>query len=310
MPQVNKKINRQQRGQIDDGEEIYRNIFEQSPETIVVHDGQIVLLINPAGVKMLGAANAEELIGKPLTNFVHPVDHARIRARFEQQHAGKTLPLTTEKLIRPDGTILDVEVASAPYRYQGAPASLLFMRDITERKQIEQALRESESGLRQAQHFAHMGSWTWNIQTNRLDWSDEMYVIFGVDKETFSGALPDVIAQAIHPDDRAKVEQSNLNVMRGGKPETLEYRIVWQDGSIHIIRAEAAEMVRDKTGAPAFLRGTAQEITERKQAEQALRESEQRYKMIMELASDYIYKVGIAADGTISLDFVTDSFHK
>ena len=309
MSQINKRINRQQRGQFDDGEEIYRNIFEQSPETIVVHDGQIVRLINPAGVKMLGVANAEGLIGKPLTDFVRPADHARIKTRFEQQHAGKTLPLTTEKLIRPDGTILDVEVASAPYRYQGAPASLLFMRDITEREQVEDALRESESDLRQAQRFAKMGSWTWNMQTNRLDWSDEMYVIFGVDQETFSGALPDVIAQAIHPDDRAKVEQSNLNVMRGGKPEALEYRIVWKDGSVHIIRAEAAELTRDKDGAPAFLRGTAQEITERKWAEQALRESEQRYKMVSELASDYIYKVGIAADGTASLDFVTDRFY-
>jgi PAS domain S-box-containing protein len=309
MPQINKKINRQLQGQISDGEEIYRNIFEQSPETIVVHDGEIVRLINPAGVKMLGVANAEELIGKPLRDFVRPVDHARIRTRFEQQRAGKTLPLTTEKLIRPDGTVLDVEIATAPYRYQSAPASLIFIRDITGRKQIEQALRESESSLRQAQHFARMGSWTWNMQTNQLDWSDEMYVIFGVDKETFSGALPDIIAQAIHPDDRAKVEQSNLNVIRGGKPESLEYRIVWKDGSIHIIQAEAAEMVRDKTGAPTFLRGTAQEITERKQAEQALRESEQRYKMVSELASDYIYKVGVAADGKISLDFVTDRFH-
>ncbi len=288
MPKINRKINqpttKMAGGQIDESEEFYRAIFELSPDMIVVHDGKIVKRINPAGIKMLGATHAEEIIGKPIANFVRADDLDEVKERFEQLSKGKSVPRIMRKLIRLDGSMFDIEAATSPFRYQGAPAALLFAHDTTERKQTEDALRESESKLRQAQHFARTGSWTWNILTNRLDWSDEMYVIFGVEKETFSGSLTDVIEQAIHPDDRAKVEQSNLMVMRKGRAEPLEYRILWKDGSIHVVRAEPAEIALDQTGAPTFLHGTAQEITERKQAELSLRKSESRLNQAAQLA--------------------------
>jgi PAS domain-containing protein len=74
-----------------------------------------------------------------------------------------------------------------------------------------------------------MGSWTWNIKTNQLDWSDQMYHIFGIERETFTGSLETVIAQAIHPADRATVEQAKLAVINEGNLTPLEYRVVWND---------------------------------------------------------------------------------
>lgn len=268
----------------EDGQENYRIIFELSPDAIAVHDGKTLKLINPAGVKMLGAQSAEELVGRPIISFVHPKDHEAVRARFDQERQGRHVPTAIQKLIRVDGTFLDVEVSETPYTYQGEPATLVFLRDITERRQAEEALRESEARMRQAQHFARMGSWTWNIKSNTLDWSDEMYVVFGLDKETFSGSLADVLTQAIHPDDRDKVEMSNAMLARGEKPDPLECRIVWKDGSVHMIYAEAGETVYDETGQPAYIRGIAQEITERKQAELLLRKSESRLHQATHIA--------------------------
>ena len=159
----------------------------------------------------------------------------------------------------------------------------------TEQKKAEEKLLDSESKLRKAQHFAHMGSWTWNIKTNHLDWSDEMYNIFGLEKETFSGDLAEVIAQAIHPEDRAAVEQSNLSVITQGKPVPLEYRIIWNDGSVHVVWAEAGEIVLDETGAPSLLSGTVQEITERKRNEEILQKSEASFRSIFEkTATGYV----------------------
>jgi PAS domain S-box-containing protein len=145
-------------------------------------------------------------------------------------------------------------------------------QDISAQKQVENDLRESEFQLSRAQHFAHIGSWTWNIKTNQLTWSDEMYNIFGLDKKTFTGDIQDVIAQTIHPDDRAEVDRSNISVIQKGLPIPVEYRIVWADGSVRTVWAEAGELARDKTGAPALLSGTVQDITQRKQAENLIRQ--------------------------------------
>ncbi|MHB8965187.1 MAG: PAS domain-containing sensor histidine kinase [Coriobacteriia bacterium] len=139
--------------------------------------------------------------------------------------------------------------------------------DITDRKLLEFELRESEARLKKAQHYAHIGSWTWDIRTNQLTWSDEMFNLFGVDKATFSGSLADVVSSAIHPDDRAAVDAVNGAVAAGGPPEPLEYRVVWPDGSLHIVWAEAGELLRDEAGNPSLLSGTVQDITERKRAE-------------------------------------------
>ena len=92
--------------------------------------------------------------------------------------------------------------------------------------------QESEEGLKKAQQFANVGSWTWHIQSNRLEWSEQMFRIFGIDKDGFTGDLDEVIACAIHPDDRAAVERSNMFVVRDKKPMPLEYRILQPDGTV------------------------------------------------------------------------------
>ena len=174
-----------------------------------------------------------------------------------------------------------------------APAVDRELRDADtrrKRKRAEDALRESEAKLKKAQHYAHLGSWTWNIQTNQLDWSDEMFRIFGLDRETFTGSLETVMAQAIHPDDRLKVEQSNLSVIQHKQPIPLEYRVVWPDQSVHVVWAEAGELLLDEAGQPTFLSGTAQDITERKRAEEALRRRDQEFSVLVENAPDMIVR--------------------
>lgn len=147
-------------------------------------------------------------------------------------------------------------------------------QEMAARQRTEAELRVSEAGLRQAQHVARLGSWAWHIQENRLEWSDEMYRVFGIDKETFSGVLSDVIAQAIHPDDRAAVEAANRLVAEEGKSSPMEYRVVWSDQTVHTVWAEAGELVLDESGNPRILTGIVQDITEQKHAEETLRQSE------------------------------------
>ncbi|MCE1253617.1 MAG: MASE1 domain-containing protein [Anaerolineae bacterium] len=145
-------------------------------------------------------------------------------------------------------------------------AALTFDFRVTEKE-----LRYSEENLKKAQKVAHVGSWVWNLKINSLEWSDEMFHIFGINRETFNGNLADVIARSIHPDDRDKVNESNRSVIEKQIAVPLEYRIVWPDGSVHTVWGEAGEMIKNETGQVVYLNGIVQDITERKKAEEEIK---------------------------------------
>ena len=162
------------------------------------------------------------------------------------------------------------------------------------RKKNEAALRLSEATLQQAQRVAHVGSWTWHIQSNLMEGSDEMYHILGLQKEHFSGDLNEALFRAIHPDDRLKVEQSNRLISQNQPPVPMEFRVVWPDGSVREVRGLAGELTLDESGNPETLTGIVQDITERKHA-QALQNA--------------VYQIAAAADATSSLDQLYPQIH-
>jgi two-component system cell cycle sensor histidine kinase/response regulator CckA len=147
---------------------------------------------------------------------------------------------------------------------------VLLRMELGHRFRVEQALQATTARLNRAQQVANVGYWSWDIRTNRVEWSDQMFRIFGIEPQGFSGDLQDVLAGAIHPDDRASVEQTNRAVLEGGRPGSLEYRVVHPDGSVRTVWAEGADIEVDAAGTPIALSGIAQDITERKQLEQRL----------------------------------------
>lgn len=121
-----------------ESEERYRRLVELSFEAIAIHRQGKLLYVNPPGVKLLGVLSSEDLIGQPVLEFVHPDYSDLVQARLQQLgEEGVGVPLVEVKLIRLDGTGVDVEVASVPITFQGQPAVHTVIRDITARKRAE-----------------------------------------------------------------------------------------------------------------------------------------------------------------------------
>jgi PAS domain S-box-containing protein len=145
---------RQQRKKAEEdlltSEERYRTLVELSPDALFVQIDDRIVFINSAGVKLFGAANPEQLIGKHTQDLVHPacwneVQKRRLRMRVE----GKPLPFLEQKWVRLDGVPVDVEVAAAPLVFAGKSAAQVIAHDITERKRAEQEIRDLNADLEQ-----------------------------------------------------------------------------------------------------------------------------------------------------------------
>ena len=140
--------------------------------------------------------------------------------------------------------------------------------------------RISESDLKKAQSIAQLGSWKWSVKTGEVIWSDEMFNIFGLDKNSYSGSLGDAITKVIHPDDLYVVLPENASEFSINRPR--EYRIILPDNSIRHICAQAGETILDDSGNPLFLSGVAQDITTHKLVEIELRESNELSKSLLQ----------------------------
>jgi PAS domain S-box-containing protein len=149
-----------------------------------------------------------------------------------------------------------------------------------ERKRTEEALRQSEFDLAEAQRVARLGSWSFDIASSAVKWSEELYRIFDIEKTAFGGTYETFLSR-VHPDDRTRVVQMNAETRSTGEPFELDYRITTRSGQLKHIR-EVGYVRKDSEGAISGLFGTAQDITERKQAELNLQALSRRLLEVQE----------------------------
>ncbi len=169
-----------------------------------------------------------------------------------------------------------------------AAISLENARLYSERKRAEEELRRSEAYLAEAQRLSRTGSFGWSVATGEVIWSDETFRIFGYDKAPF--VTIDMVVQRTHPDDRAAVQQTIDRAVSDGKDFSHEYRLLLPDGSVKHVHA-VAHAVKDASGNIEFV-GAVTDVTATKRAEEALRESEQRFRDYAETASDWLWETG------------------
>lgn len=254
-------------------------IFWISPDGCISH-------INEAACRFLGYSE-EKLRALTIYQIFSDYNEESWTELLSQLKESRTR-LFESNMINENGAIIPVEIDASILKTENADYVCLLVHDIIERRRTEQLLRKSKSNLAEAQRLAHLGSWDWNIETNELFWSDEIYRIFGLAPEEF-GATYDAFLDSVHPDDRAFVEQAVNDTLSEKKPYDIEHRIMLPDRNVRIVN-ERAEVTFNDAGKPIRMIGTVQDITERKQVEEALRDALQEVELLRNrLQAENIY---------------------
>ncbi len=224
---------------------------------------------------------------------IHPEDRDAVSAAVNACVADDVPYDIEHRVVWPDGTVRWLLERGAVVRDAGGkPLRMLgVVQDIDGRKRAETALAERERQLLEAQALASLGNWRADLVSGELFWSDEIYRIFGHEPGGITPSI-EVFHAAVHPDDRQLVRDSELEAERTGRHDIV-HRIVRPDGAIRHVH-ELAQAEFDADGHLIRLTGTVQDVTDRVEAEQRVRESEQRFAFAVEGAGDGVWDWDVA----------------
>jgi PAS domain S-box-containing protein len=243
-----------------ESEACFRRLSEAAFEGVVIHDQGIVLEANSAFGRIFGY-DADEMVGKNILDLVATPAARRLIQHHMMTGSEASYEVTGR---RKDGGLIIAEISGRATSYQGKPARVATIHDVTARKHAEEALHRREKQLAEAQAVAHLGSWVWDIANNELSGSDELYRIYGFDPST--KLAPGSLLERVHPDDAALVRGTIDRAVKDGAAFMIEHRIVRSPTDIRRFHVEG-RVVADAAGVPLRIIGVGQDVTERYEAE-------------------------------------------
>jgi diguanylate cyclase (GGDEF)-like protein/PAS domain S-box-containing protein len=287
-----------------ESEEKYRNLVERANDGIIIGQDGIIRYANPRSAHM-GGYTVEELTGAPIFDFFFSEERAKLIDRYRRRMAGEDVPPVYESVLKhKDGSRIEVEINAGVISYNGRPADLVLFRDITDRKQAEEALRESEERFRLAFENANTGVCLVDLEGHLTKVNNKMCEIFGYTKEELEHMTVNNIA---HPEDMEKSPAFIQRTLRGETDQgTFEKRYLHKKG--HVVTCQvSSSLVRNADGSPLYFISHVQDITEPKKAEEALRRSEETAKRLAQ-ENSIMAEIGRIISSTLDIEAINERF--
>ena len=281
---------------LNESEERHRALFTAVSDPVLVaeRDSGILVECNEAAERYFGRSR-EQLIGLPQREL-HPPETVHVEGVTEDFKRVAASPgmLDNIKVLAAGGEVRCVEISASTFEIGESRLILGIFRDVTERKQADEALRESERFLRSSQHIARLGSWRLDLATNQVVWTEELYKMYGFDPTLPPPPYTEHM-KLFTPESWARLSTALAHTAETGIPYELELETVGKDGIAGWmwVRGEA---VKDTEGRITSLWGAAQDITDRKQANEKLRETAERLRLANKVTNDVIWDWDVIQD--------------
>jgi PAS domain S-box-containing protein len=283
-------------------------LAEKSLQGIAIFQDRQIVFANRALAAILGYTIDElkALSPEQVVALTHPLNRPLAAERARKRLAGEEVPPGVEaRVVRKDGVTRWLQSVNNPMEFRGRPAILTTSIDITEWKQTEEALRDKERKLAQAQRIAHVGHWENDLDTGRITASDEVYRIFGLrpqeDLQTWAAWQ-----EHLHPEDRSLRAAAIAEALRQGPHYEAEYRVLRPDGDVRVVHSEG-EVARDEAGRPRRLFGVVQDITEGRRAHQAQRAAEQRLHHVVASSPAVLFTLRVEGGEIRGIDWMSEN---
>ncbi len=249
------------------GHAAYRAMYENSPDGVLftAPDGR-VLAANPAACQVLARSEAE-ICSLGRQGMADATDDRWGLMLEERERTGQVRGVA--RMIRGDGALIEAEMSARIFHEaDGTERACTIFRDVTDRVAMERELRDGRKRLAEAERVAQIGSWEWDVASDRVSWSNGLFEIYGLSPDEFDSSLADS-EKRVYSEDRARVRETFQQALKAPFPLTLEYRGVRYDGTVRTLRSRV-EVVVNEQGEPIRLVGAVQDITETRRAEQVL----------------------------------------
>jgi PAS domain S-box-containing protein len=285
-----------------ESEELFRLLAENASDLIYLIDleGRTVYA-SPSVGRVLGwdPADPKQMIDVDPFARIHAEDLALARRSWDRVLAGEEVFPTVRSLHR-DGSWIWLEASASLVQYRGKPHVMSVCRDISQRRQAEQTLRDREADLALALESGRLGDWHWDIATGEIVWSAAFKAIHGLPLDTEPSY--ERFLAAVHPSDRERVDAALERAVKTRGKYEIEMRIVWPDGSVHWNSARG-RVFCDAGGEPMRMAGLTVDVTERERAHEALRERTEELNNVLASVSDYLWSGELDAEGVWSYRF-------